>query len=160
MTTRSQSALLRPIGALVAGVALVSIASVASCRGDIGSEPTGGGASTGAADVVGTAGQGAGGGQGGSSAPSGIGASGAPSAGTNPGTVPIHRLNAFEYDNTVNDLLGLSQQVAETSFIPDETGTNGFDNEADALTMSDAELQQYFTAAEALGEQVFASAAL
>ena len=77
-----------------------------------------------------------------------------------PGTVGMHRLNAFEYDNTINDLLGLQQNVAETTFIADEVGTNGFDNEADVLTMSPAEMQQYATAAKALGEQVFASPTL
>jgi hypothetical protein len=72
----------------------------------------------------------------------------------------MHRLNALEYDNTVNDLLGLSQRTAETSFIPDEKGTNGFDNEADVLTMTDDELTQYFNSADALGEQVFADPTL
>lgn len=77
-----------------------------------------------------------------------------------PGTIAAHRLNAFEYDNTVNDLLGLQQKTAETSFVADEVGGNGFDNEADVLTMTDAEFTQYFNAADALGEQVFASPAL
>jgi hypothetical protein len=76
--------------------------------------------------------------------------------GTDPGTVGMHRLNALEYDNTVNALLGLSQNIAEKSFIPDEQGTNGFDSQADALTMTDAEFQQYFSAADSLVEQVFA----
>jgi len=78
----------------------------------------------------------------------------------NPGSVAMHRMNAFEYDNTVNDLLGIQQTVAESTFIADEVGGNGFDNEADVLTMTDAEFTQYFNAADALGEQVFASPAL
>ncbi len=77
-----------------------------------------------------------------------------------PGTIAAHRLNAFEYDNTVNDLLGLQQSVAESNFIADEEGANGFDNEADVFTMTDAEFTQYFNAADALGEQVFANPAL
>jgi len=80
--------------------------------------------------------------------------------GTDPGTVGMHRLNALEYDNTINELLGLSQNLAQKTFIPDEKGANGFDSEADALTMSDAEFQQYFTAADTLVEQVFANGAL
>jgi hypothetical protein len=91
---------------------------------------------------------------------SGTAGSGVVPLGTNPGSVAIHRLNAFEYDNTVNDLLGLSQNNAQKSFIPDEKGQNGFDSEADAFTMTDDELQQYFNSADALGEQTFASPAL
>ena len=86
------------------------------------------------------------------------GGGGAPAV--DPGTVAIHRLNALEYDNTVNDLLGLSQKNAETSFISDEKGANGFDNEADAFTMTDDELQQYYNSADSIGEQVFASPTL
>jgi hypothetical protein len=67
----------------------------------------------------------------------------------------VARLNALEYDNTINDLLGLSQNIARTSFLPDEKGT--FDNQADAFTMSDAEFSQYFGAAQTLGDQVFAN---
>ena len=72
----------------------------------------------------------------------------------------MHRLNAFEYDNTINQLLGLSQNIAQKSFIPDAKGNNGFESQADALTMSDAEFQQYFAAADTLVEQVFANQAL
>jgi hypothetical protein len=115
--------------------------------GRIGDAPSGGAASTSGGSTGGTSSSGGGNG-------------GLSSRGSNPGTVGIHRLNAFEYDNTVNDLLGLSQSLAQTTFIPDETGTNGFDNEADALTMTDAEFQQYFSAADALTEQAFADPAL
>jgi hypothetical protein len=87
---------------------------------------------------------------------------GAAAQATDPGSIPMHRLNAFEYDNTVTELFGMNPgvQVAEKTFIPDEKGTSGFDNEADVLTMSDVEFQQYFTTADSLGEQVFASPAL
>jgi hypothetical protein len=66
----------------------------------------------------------------------------------------MHRLNALEYDNTINDLFGVTQNLARTSFQADEKGT--FDNQADAFTMSDTEFTQYFNAAQALGDQVFA----
>jgi hypothetical protein len=150
---------LRRFRLLMAGGALVSLAAAGACSmGAIGSGSTA--SSSGGVSSLGgnTAGAGGGGssGVGGISSPGG----GAVATGSDPGSVPMHRLNAFEYDNTINDLFGMSQQVAEKTFIADETGTNGFDNEADALTMSDAEFQQYFTAADTLGEQVFASAAL
>jgi len=83
-----------------------------------------------------------------------------PRDGVDPGFIPMHRLNALEYDNTVNELFGLSQHLAEDTFIPDEKGTTGFDNEASALTMTAAEFQQYFSAADSLVEQVFANATL
>ena len=73
----------------------------------------------------------------------------------------MHRLNAIEYDNTINELFGLTQHVARDTFIPDEKGTTGFDNEAAALTMTAAEFQQYFSAADAIVEhfkQIVASA--
>ena len=107
-------------------------------------------------DGVGAAGSGASSGNGGQM---GGGATLGPTA-TDPGSVEMHRLNRLEYDNTMTDLLGLPVNLAEKTFIPDEQGTNGFDNEADALTMSDAEFEQYFNASDSLAEQVFADATL
>ena len=83
-----------------------------------------------------------------------------PQGASDPGAVAIHRLNGFEYDNTINDLLGLSQDLAQRTFIPDQVGSSGFDNEASAFRMSDAEFEQYFDAADALAEQAFADPAL
>src|SRR5579862_8378317 len=114
----------KPLRVSLLGVAALGAALLpAACVGRIGALPSGGAAS-------------ASGGATGGTASSGGGNGGLSSRGSNPGTVGIHRLNAFEYDNTVNDLLGLSQSLAQTTFIPDETGINGFDNEADALTMT------------------------
>jgi hypothetical protein len=138
---------------LVPGLAVGAVAA-AACMGTVGGE-SGGTSSSGSSGSSSNSNSTSTGG----SASNGS-SSGSSTKGGNPGTVGLHRLNAFEYDNTVNDLLGLSQQIAEKTFIPDETGTNGFNNEADALTMSDAEFQQYFNAADSLGEQVFASPAL
>jgi uncharacterized protein DUF1592/uncharacterized protein DUF1588/uncharacterized protein DUF1587/uncharacterized protein DUF1585/uncharacterized protein DUF1595 len=128
-----------------AGVALAPLC-LASCTGRIGAAP---GDSPASAAMGG----------GGSAATGGGSATSGGGTGT-PGSVGIHRLNAFEYDNTINDLLGLSQSTAQKTFVPDETGVNGFDNEADALTMTDAEFQQYFNAADTLTEQAFADPAL
>jgi hypothetical protein len=142
---------------------------VGACMGSIG---TGTGTGTTGTGTVGgntpvTGGNGGGqgtpvGGQGtvGVTPPVNTSTPGAPTAPLDPGTVAAHRLNAFEYDNTINDLLGIPTKVAETSFLPDEVGGNGFNNEADALSMTDAEFTQYFNEADALGEQVFASPAL
>jgi hypothetical protein len=70
-----------------------------------------------------------------------------------PGRIDIHRLNNFEYDNTMMDLLGVNG-MAEGTFQPDEQGE--FDNDADAFTMNDARYEQYFENADAIGEEVFA----
>jgi hypothetical protein len=70
-----------------------------------------------------------------------------------PGRVSIHRLNNFEYDNTVLDLVGV-KGMAEATFLPDEEGE--FDNDADAFTFNDTRAEQYFDAADVIGETVFA----
>jgi Protein of unknown function (DUF1592)/Protein of unknown function (DUF1588)/Protein of unknown function (DUF1595)/Protein of unknown function (DUF1587) len=114
------------------------------------------GACTGSIGPVGVSGSGSGSGTTSSSGSSGT--MNAPLAGQDPGTVPIHRLNALEYDNTTNELLGLSQNLARTSFLPDQTGV--FDNEAGAFTITDPEFSQYFGAAKVLSGQVFADAKL
>jgi hypothetical protein len=69
------------------------------------------------------------------------------------GRISIHRLNNFEYDNTMRDLLNVDG-MAQKTFQPDEQGE--FDNDADAFTMNDARYEQYFNNADAIGETVFA----
>jgi hypothetical protein len=69
------------------------------------------------------------------------------------GRIDIDRLNNFEYDNTIRDLLGVDG-MAQATFQPDEEGE--FDNDADAFTLNDARFEQYFDSADALGEEVFA----
>jgi hypothetical protein len=78
--------------------------------------------------------------------------------GTDPYRVAIHRLNNREYDNTMRDLMGATSNATKT-FINDET-VLGFDNIADGHGMTPAQYEQYFEAADALVEQVFASASL
>jgi hypothetical protein len=66
-----------------------------------------------------------------------------------PGTVPIHRLNQAEYDNTMRDLLGLPAASAHPSatfnFPPDDRGTD-FDNIASVLTLSPLHISCYNSA--------------
>jgi Protein of unknown function (DUF1592)/Protein of unknown function (DUF1588)/Protein of unknown function (DUF1595)/Protein of unknown function (DUF1587)/Protein of unknown function (DUF1585) len=157
---------LASLGAALAATMGLGALSTTGCSGALSDAgmPT---SSTGTSSTGGTTGTAGGGtpGGGGMTTTGGGGTTTTGTAGTtglavDPGTVVIHRLNALEYDNTVNDLLGLSQASAQKSFIPDEKGSNGFDNEADAFTMTDDELQQYYNSADALGEQVFASPTL
>ena len=63
----------------------------------------------------------------------------------NPGFVGIHRLNRAEYGNAIRDLLGL--QVDVTDLLPADDSNFGFDNIADALTVSPVLLERYLSAA-------------
>ena len=65
-----------------------------------------------------------------------------------PGRVTVHRLNSAEYDNTVRDLFGTSLRPA-ADFPADDRGY-GFDNVADALSLSPLQLELYERAAERL----------
>lgn len=65
-----------------------------------------------------------------------------------PGPSFIRRLNRFEYNNTVRDLLGDTSNPADQ--FPSEEKRLGFDNNATALQVSPALVEQYMNAAEAL----------
>ncbi len=73
-----------------------------------------------------------------------------------PGHVAIHRLTAAEYDNTVRDLLSTSSTPA-TAFDPSPAGQSGFENDSNALILSDDLISAYYTAGEALAKEVIAS---
>ena len=70
-----------------------------------------------------------------------------PLAPRNPGRVAIHRLNKTEYNNTVRDLLGVTDFRPADDFPADDSGY-GFDNIADVLSMSPLLAEKYLTAAE------------
>jgi len=65
-----------------------------------------------------------------------------------PGRVTLHRLNREEYNNTVDDLLGVTLRPAD-EFPSDDVGY-GFDNIGDVLSISPLLLEKYLTAAEEL----------
>lgn len=62
--------------------------------------------------------------------------------------VTVRRLNRVEYDNTVRDLLGTSLSPAR--LFPTDTHALGFDNVADALTLSPAQVALYELAVDDL----------
>lgn len=65
-----------------------------------------------------------------------------------PGRVTLRRLNRFEYQNTVRDLIGV---LPDTQLLPPDDSGYGFDNMADVLTLSPTHLDAYLnTAANAL----------
>jgi hypothetical protein len=101
---------------------------------------------------TGVAGGGGPAGSGGTGGPGGAGGTAAPDV----GRIAAHRLNSFEYDNTVRDLLGVDG-MAQKTFQTDESGE--FDNDADQFKINDARFEQYFANADTLGEEVFADTA-
>jgi len=68
-------------------------------------------------------------------------AAGAP----NPGAPVLHRLNRTEYANAIHDLLALDVDV--TTMLPSDDSNEGFDNVADALSVSPTLIQGYVSAA-------------
>lgn len=64
-----------------------------------------------------------------------------------PGYVMSRRLNRFEYENTIRDLLGLGTEVAEI-FPADGAGGEGFDNTGNALFLSAIQVEKYLEAAD------------
>ena len=64
-------------------------------------------------------------------------------------TSTVHRLNRTEYRNAIRDLLALALDV--TPLLPgDETSDTGFDNNADVLSISTAQLERYLSAARTI----------
>ncbi len=63
-----------------------------------------------------------------------------------PGRITARRLNRAEYNNTVRDLLGVDIEPAND--FPQDDSAHGFDNIADALTLSPTLMEKYMAAAE------------
>ena len=68
----------------------------------------------------------------------------------NPGRPALHRLNRAEYHNAIRDLLALDIDAA--SLLPADSAAYGFDNNADALTLSAALTERYLEAAAKISE--------
>ncbi len=75
-----------------------------------------------------------------------------PEGGLDPGRTTLRRLSRYEYANTVRDVLGASVRPEE-SLPPDDLG-HGFDNVADALTMTPLLFEKYAAAAERIAADV------
>ena len=63
----------------------------------------------------------------------------------NPGSRPFQRLNRAEYTRAVSDLLAVDVDV--NAFLPPDTISHGFDNVADAQTLSPTLMEGYLRAA-------------
>jgi hypothetical protein len=66
-------------------------------------------------------------------------------AAPNPGTVSLHRLNRAEYQNAMQDVLGVNVDAA--ALLPRDDISNGLDNIANVLKVSPSFLDQYIAAA-------------
>src|SRR5207248_6638824 len=74
-----------------------------------------------------------------------------------PGRVTVRRLNKAEYNNTIRDLLFISNFKPADDFPSDDVGY-GFDNIGDVLTLSPLLLEKYLAAAEKAVELAFKNA--
>ena len=70
---------------------------------------------------------------------------------SDPGRVPVRRLNRVEYRNTIRELMGVDYDTG-VEFPPDDSG-HGFDNIADVLTLSPMLLEKYLAAAKSVVAQ-------
>jgi len=67
----------------------------------------------------------------------------------NPGRPAIHRLNRAEYTNAIRDLLAVN--IDGESLLPIDEVDHGFDNIADALSVTPVLLERYMSAARMIG---------
>jgi hypothetical protein len=73
-----------------------------------------------------------------------------------PGRVTLQRLSRAEYDRTVRDLFGVSAAPAET--FPPDSITQGFDNNADSLSVSPQLAELLLSAAETVAAEAMRTA--
>ena len=66
-------------------------------------------------------------------------------ANPNPGRPSLHRLNRFEYANSIRDVLGL--EIDAASLLPVDDSSHGFDNMSEVLTVSPTLTEAYVRAA-------------
>jgi mono/diheme cytochrome c family protein len=68
----------------------------------------------------------------------------------NPGRPTLHRLNRVEYRNAIRDMLGL--EIDAASLLPADNAGYGFDNNADALSLSPVLTERYLGAAAKISQ--------
>ncbi len=71
----------------------------------------------------------------------------------------VHRLNRSEYRNAVRDLIGLDVDIEEL-LPPDDADAEGFDNNAEVLTVSTTLMERYLTAARRISQLAIGDPAL
>ena len=68
----------------------------------------------------------------------------------NPGRPTLHRLNRAEYRNAIRDLLAV--EIDPATLLPSDNAAYGFDNNADALSLSAALTERYLEAAAKISQ--------
>jgi len=68
----------------------------------------------------------------------------------NPGHTSLQRLNRAEYRNAIRDLLAV--EIDAAAMLPNDVAGHGFDNNADALTLSPALTERYLGAAAKISQ--------
>jgi hypothetical protein len=82
----------------------------------------------------------------------------AAAAAPNPGRSGVHRLNRVEYANTIRDLLAL--EIDSEALLPPDTASLGFDNIADALSVSPGLMERYMIAAQTVSRLAVGDASM
>jgi mono/diheme cytochrome c family protein len=72
----------------------------------------------------------------------------------NPGRPTLQRLNRVEYRNAIRDLFAL--EIDPASLLPADNAGHGFDNNADALSLSPALTERYLNAAAQISQMALA----
>jgi mono/diheme cytochrome c family protein len=75
-------------------------------------------------------------------------------ANPNPGRPSLQRLNRSEYRNAIRDLLAI--EIDAATLLPPDVAGYGFDNNADALTLSPALTERYLGAAAKISQMALA----
>jgi mono/diheme cytochrome c family protein len=75
-------------------------------------------------------------------------------ASPNPGRAALPRLNRAEYRNAIRDLLAL--EIDAAAMLPNDIAGHGFDNNADALTLSPMLTERYLGAAAKISQMALA----
>ena len=91
----------------------------------------------------------------GPSGPANGGSGSAPVDPTDPGRVVMRRLNVTEYDNTVHDLFATDIKLP-SAFPPDDSAY-GFDNVAQALSVTDVHVGYYFATAKQISAEALSA---
>ena len=60
--------------------------------------------------------------------------------------ISLRRLNRFEYEHTIHDLLGIDTPLVD--LLPEDSRVQGFDNVADGLSISSILMERYLEAAD------------
>ncbi len=138
----------------LSSISAFCLSTLCACTGMV----AGTNGSNGSNGTVGATGSAAAGGSGSTSNTSPAGGGASSTTPVDPGNVLIHRLNTAEYNNTVADVLGTSQQPGTALWAAEETAD--FNDIAAVENVDDKQYQLYYDAAGVVAKDVFANATL